>query len=462
MTGIVGINLHGVTDYGTQMPFLDMMRSARPWYAWEGQPLAQTIFDIQDVARPYIDDHNFTLTWVGSGTPILTGASDNRVSGPNQITFDWRGFLGIIKPVPDIRNLKLGRTDRLGGLRNGTLFNNDFAQFNKGRAFLRFMDWQRINNSTQVHWTDRPLFKQDTWAEGNGVPLEVCIRLCNRLKTPGWFNIPHMATDDYAIKMATMLRDRMEPTVPIYIEYSNEVWNYLFDQARYVHALLDLPGNDPDDFRKLLRGYAERSGELFQIFKRILGDRVKTVLATQTDAWACEQVLAETRADCIAITSYFGHGLQREPECLARIEAADMAVVVIDNMLWSDNNNWSIPTWVKKIKEISAVASKYGARMMIYEGGFHAQDAGIGTPKTQAAVLAYHLSDRQAQNYITMMNEWRKLPNAGPFSLYADVGPWTKDGAWTLAQTYGQLLFPAAQRIGDLADATSPWWEGKP
>ena len=99
---------------------------------------------------------------------------------------------------------------------------------------LRFMPWMKINGSLQKEWQDRstPWFFSQGW--DNGVALEYAIQLCNLLSADAWFCAPHQADDDYMTRFAEMARDHLDPALKVYVEYSNEVWNWGFAQSHYI------------------------------------------------------------------------------------------------------------------------------------------------------------------------------------------------------------------------------------
>ncbi len=57
-----------------------------------------------------------------------------------------------------------------------------------------------------------------------GVAIEYMIALSNILGASPWFGLPKAASlsDDYITKFATMVRDRLNPNIVIYIEYRDE------------------------------------------------------------------------------------------------------------------------------------------------------------------------------------------------------------------------------------------------
>jgi hypothetical protein len=97
---------------------------------------------------------------------------------------------------------------------------------------LRFMDFTQTNGSTVVNWSDRTLPTEPT-AATTGVSWEDVITLANDLNKGIWINVPAMATDDYVTQLATLIKNTLNPGLPIYVEYSNEVWNSGFSQYTY-------------------------------------------------------------------------------------------------------------------------------------------------------------------------------------------------------------------------------------
>ena len=101
-----------------------------------------------------------------------------------------------------------------------------------GPDVLRFMDFTQTNNNPDVNWSDRTLPMQPRGAT-NGVSWEDVITLADDLGKGVWINVPAGATDDYVTQLATLVKNTLTPGLPVYVEYSNEVWNYSFGQATY-------------------------------------------------------------------------------------------------------------------------------------------------------------------------------------------------------------------------------------
>ena len=87
------------------------------------------------------------------------------------------------------------------------------------------------NGSEIRTWDDRPKPDDATFSK-KGVALEVMIDLCNRQQADAWFCMPHLADDDYVRNFARTVKEQLDPSRKVYVEYSNEVWNSQFPQTR--------------------------------------------------------------------------------------------------------------------------------------------------------------------------------------------------------------------------------------
>jgi hypothetical protein len=100
-------------------------------------------------------------------------------------------------------------------------------------SIIRFMEWTQTNDNFDVHWNDTtPLYwPQYTTPKHN--PWETIPLIVNQLNrsTDIWINIPASASNDYVLNLAQLMFKQLKSNINIYIEYSNEVWNYRFPQA---------------------------------------------------------------------------------------------------------------------------------------------------------------------------------------------------------------------------------------
>lgn len=64
------------------------------------------------------------------------------------------------------------------------------------------------------------------------IPFEVMVDLANTLNIPLWLNIPPFYTPASVTSLITYMRDNLIPN--LYLEFSNELWNFAFPQGQWV------------------------------------------------------------------------------------------------------------------------------------------------------------------------------------------------------------------------------------
>lgn len=251
------------------------------------------------------------------------------------------------------------------------LFHPDYLAFLRDFQVIRFMPMSGITRNPIRHWEQRPKLMAATWG-GNygsrGVPLEIMVELANRLRKDVWFNIPHAADDTYVREFATYVRQHLHPTAKVYLEYSNEVWNTVFDHGEYLRQQGVARGLHVDVEEAGLRYYVQRAQEVFAIWGKAFGgtERLVRVLGSwdmQPDY--SRRLLALNHAyrgvDALAIAPYFGvalpelHAAQSVDEVFALLQAAD--------------RHRSVPSILQKVREHAAIARAFGVRLLAYEAG---------------------------------------------------------------------------------------------
>src|SRR6202044_2970082 len=91
--------------------------------------------------------------------------------------------------------------------------------------------------------------------------------------------IPHRATDECVRSIAAHFEKHLDPALIITFEYSNECWNYGFQQTAYCRAQgQSIPNMDPGSW------YGYRSAQCMKIVHDIFAahSRWRGCLATQT------------------------------------------------------------------------------------------------------------------------------------------------------------------------------------
>lgn len=229
---------------------------------------------------------------------------------------------------------------------------------------LRFMDWGATNNNTVAIWTDRTKTSYFTYGRSTGVPYEVMIQLANLTNKDVWVCVPHAADDNYVTQMATLFHNQLKPGLTVYLEYSNEVWNWLFQQAHYNNNNRPLNLNYG-------RAYSEKAKRVFNIWHNVWGaqkTRVKRVLGLQAgNNGLNQQMMAQLKSDdwdMASPTYYFGldHGATGNPVLNAASTAQD--VVLNARNAWMNNFRFNV-------RQDYRDAKLFNKTIVAYEGGQH-------------------------------------------------------------------------------------------
>jgi hypothetical protein len=362
----LAFGLSGISDWSTEMPFLDLMKTARPWIGhsattWEAMPTDQlvsggyldangwpthipagmtSVGNIWDWGNSADDPKAaasragiYVLTYEGKGTLELPGMqilsqSDGRIVVQN--VSGGTMAINITATDPDhtgnyIHNISLVAQKYEGLHDAGEIFNPDFLSVVQDARELRFMDWMGTNGVTQASWDTRPEVGDANWSS-KGVPVEVMVQLANQTGTEPWFNMPMGADEAYIRNFATYVRDHLNPGLKVHVEYSNETWNWSFSQTQWLATQAQAvwgaaPGGSAWlDYGAML---ATKSALIWDdVFGSAAHARVDNVMATQTaNAWISDHLLTaplwqshdpsgyvapSSVFDSLAVTTYFG------------------------------------------------------------------------------------------------------------------------------------------------------------
>lgn len=503
--GQMAINLADVNDWSTQQPFLDVFKTARPWIGhrprtWggadhedleaagyldpDGWPVAippelrsiGTLI-LTDLPPEAVDTAGrYRLTFDGDGIVEVGGRARKVRYGKGEVRFDFtpgQGGVDIRIQKTDrnrtgdyVRNIRVVKEEHADALDKGALFNPVWTDKIRGFAALRFMDWMRTNNSEQAEWADRPRVSHYSWARF-GVPAEVMIALANQMQADAWFNMPHKATDDYVHNFARLVHDRLDPDRRAYVEYSNEVWNWTFQQAHYADAKARELWDGARDV--WLQYYGARAAEIGLIWAEEFGldasDRLIRVAATQTGWLGLEEQILEARLwrarnparprpatlfDAYAVTGYFGGILgteQRAPMMLDWLRqskdlagddgdiyafaSAQAGVELQDGLVSGDPADTLADLLGRVLPYHAEVARREGLELIMYEGGSHV--AGIGPMADNRELtdffVHFNYTPEMAALYEQLIAGWHQL-GGGVFGVYSDVQKTSKWGSW--------------------------------
>lgn len=522
----LGMGLSGVTDYSSQLPFLDLFKTARPWIpqsnsTWDTQEASLLDLDadgwvrslpatqnqtspprytrvgtlmLRDIPNAY-PPGRYVVLYEGTGTMSYGFAArkldELSTSGRDVIEVNSSGdglYVQITETDPQqtgdyLRNIRVYREADLPLVELGLTFNPEFLQKIQTFGSLRFMDWMRTNGSQQQTWDQRPTAQDAVWSTERGVPVEVMVELANQTGVSPWFNMPHQATDEYIRQFAEYVRDHLDPKLTVYVEFSNEVWNWMFPQTQYADQQSRARwGNVEGGW---LQWYGMRTAEMSQIWKTTFGNqsnRVRSVLSTQTGWRGLENYLLDTPAwvqeghapaytyvDAYAITGYFsgGLGLANNAEVVKSWLAdpdggfAKAFQQLRDGGLLPDRD--SLVDTIANFNYHSAIAQARDLQLVAYEGGQHIVNYGtIANTSTDDEILtqffiALNRRPEMQQLYEELLEGW-KAAGGTLFSHFVDVGLPSRYGSWGALETLFQTTSPKYAALMDFIDRYDRWW----
>jgi len=462
----LGINLSGIVDWNTEHPFVDVFRLSRAWISQkEGQPWGKgPKLELDErgwVKRLEPDCFAETLILTGGHAPLgdyvclYEGEGEIKFGAKSKVLSTSAGRIVVhIDGSKEATFLSIRKTNPANPVRNIRVLMPGFektyqteqfspAFLNRWRGFntIRFMDWIDTNGSKQKDWADRPRLGDATWAI-KGVPVEVMVVLCNRLKASPWFCMPHLASDDYVRQFAAMVKEKLDPSLHVYIEYSNEVWNGIFAQHRYAEEQAKKIGLGPKErpWEGAAMFYARRSVEIFAIWERVFGghSRLVRVIAWQAASgayWTDNMLLAQAdtarHCDALAIAPYISFMPSPENKALRSDEVAKWTV---DQVLDRVETN-ALPQSIGWMKTQKAVADKYGLKLVCYEAGQHL--VGVGGGENNEALtkllIAANRHPRMGAIYRKYLNAWRDL-GGDLICIFSSVAASSKWGSWGLLE----------------------------
>ena len=408
----IATNMSGFADWGVERPMKNLFKHIRPepipftttCFCWSLPVLDQMAFDANGypthipqttsagsntVLRYVISSESetgtnlqmgqqYVLLYDGAGTVNVGGgvAITSNTAGRIQfsVTANYNLFIEILASTlgNNIRNIRLLRlADETANLTTNPFYQGFVDKIAPFKA-LRFMDWGATNSNPVTNWANRSSTTYFTYATPTGVPYEVMIQLANQTQKDVWICMPHAADDNYITQMATLFRDNLNPNLNVYLEYSNEVWNWIFEQSHYND------NNRPSNLN-YGRAYAEKAKHTFAIWHNVFGaqkSRVKRVLGIQvTYNYLNEQILSQLNQDDWdygSPTHYYGldHSATANPV----LSAASTPQDIINNA----RNSWYAGK--SAFKQDYNQITLFGKQIITYEGGQHFVGNVFGIP----------------------------------------------------------------------------------
>ncbi|MDD2797671.1 MAG: PKD domain-containing protein [Bacteroidales bacterium] len=361
---------------------------------------------------------DYVFKYDGEGTFAFQGCSITN-SAPGRIVFrcvsgSVNFAMSYSKAGNNVRNIRLLRIEDEFADLNANPFSKEFLDRIEPFAGLRFMEWTNTNGSPLEHWNQRGTENLWTYSGARGVPYEVMIKLANLTKKDVWVCVPHLADDDYVTQMATLFRDQLNPGLKVYLEYSNELWNWTFSQSLWNSA------NKPYNL-SFGRAAAEKAKHVFQIWHSVFGSekgRVQRLLGLQGGyTELSEDIMSQLSNDDwdLASTSFYYSLDHADVGALANpvLDASSTAADIIAN----SRNKWNRDKPMQK--RLFNCAKLYGKSIIGYEGGQHFVGTVIGGTNYP---------------YQEKMYDAQTCPEM--YQLYSDVLADLRDNGCVLAMNY--------------------------
>jgi hypothetical protein len=504
----VGMNVPSLNYYTPALAFSDVMSTASDLLSysltkddWDSQVMKSIPVDPQGwpLEIPYsvggdpqgfrflVNNYykgDYVVLFDGEGE-MTWGGVDSKVSGGLTYLFlNGKGgnvWASVSRSVKGnhIRNMRIVPADFAEKPERLARFDPLYVKGLQPFHAIRFMDWTNTNNSEQKEWADRT--RPDYYSQGakKGMSWEYAIDLANAVHADAWICVPHQASDDYIRKLAQLFLKKLDPGLKLYVEYSNEIWNWGFQQSQYV--IKNAPGAEPH----VVQGLREIGGKYcgnpeeachpekdawmiartFKIFSEVWKDQRKRLVkvAAVQHAWVDNtrrilKYLFEDDgigADAVSPAGYFGFTEENHKTWNAmdpKKVTPEMILAGAGEAMEKNEMQWS--------RETAKWAKAYNVDYVVYEGGQHMQPFNQGEWGYNQAVWDAQIHpgmyDLYMKNFASMQEVGCKL-----FMAFSYVGlreiRW---GSWghleRLEDVNAKDLKEIAPKYKALLDANTP------
>jgi hypothetical protein len=469
----VGVNLSNVADYSTELVFTNAFLQCREWISsnasgtgpWDtgvnipqrpdGYPV-QVPFQVGGSAPQIVKTllvwdlfsatptGKYRLKSKGKGKIRLSNGAMGEFNSPVDVLVSVNN--GVILEIlssdinDPVREIQFILPDYVNDAQNKT-FTNKFTGFISDFQVIRFMDFTHTNGSRIKNWNERTPVHYYTQSRVGGVAWEYVVQLANETGKDVWINIPHLATDTYIDSLARLIHSRLNPSLKIYVEYSNELWNGAFSQHHDCAALAQGLGFTGQPWERTWKYTVKRSADVFSIFKNAYSDDQRLVFVIPSQAanvWLSEELISyfddplynphQIKPDAIAIAPYFGHDVANNLVNQNKVQSASISEIL------NDLEN-SIPESLDWIEDHKTLAYKYKLRLIAYEGGQHlvATGSNLNNDLLTQKLISTNRNAGMLELYCGYMDAWYDA--AGDlFCHFNSVQAYTRYGSWGLME----------------------------
>ena len=520
----LGVNLEGLSDWARLQPFVDVMKTSRPWGTadapWDekaavdaqGWPTgdAGVVVIIRTIepgdeakAYRYVTPGVYKLRFTGRATVTPAASPDVQVrnyaydqatnksqaevvvgSNATQLMLTFRN---TVKGVKDV-------TLRMPNHDDTQMFTKQFIQALQPFQVVRFMDFLRTNDNATVNWSERTWPSSATQAGPKGAAYEYATQVANQLGKDIWINIPAQATDAYIRTLAQLMKLKLAPGRNVYVEYSNELWNYQFSQATYnmnaavaeaiagdttltkgqrcTQAQFDAYSGECNPYWAGYYRVGKRTVQIARIFSEVFGaaalnKQVRVVYPTQfANPGVAEQVLKNI-ATYRATPRSLIYGVATAPYFYLSDELAGSATATKDQVLQSLEASLRTedePMFAAAVKENGAMVRKpytggnytgashkaladyYGIKSLAYEGGPDLRQSDAN----RAVKVAANRDSKMGELVRSELSQWFGCGN-DVFMHFSLSSAWDRYGYWGLTNDPADLSGPKYKVASDIA-----------
>lgn len=455
---IAAMNIGGLAYYSPERYFANLLAGSSWQMGWTDIPASGLSSDGMPLSVPTDQEATISLgrsnanllgkdvtircTFTGEGTFDIRGARGGTTKASSgSVEFEWPGnvtggYIGVkfTNPAKPVRGLDCREKD----MDRSAVFAPEFIESIKPYSALRFMDWQNINGNLPIKWADRRLPASTSQMGPDGVAIEHMVDLSNKVAADPWFSVPWNADDAYVRNFAILVRDRLAKDRKVYVELSNEVWNYMFPVTHQAVAEGEARNLNPaNKWEGALNRYGQKSAEVLKVWTEVFAaepQRLVRVVSLQHFSDNGDLVLgfqgAARYVDAVATAPYFGYDLFSGDRAQER--NLDVLFPILTQMAKSAISHEGV--------RAKAMADKYKKRYIAYEAGQH-----IVHPDDVAIVEKLNRDPRMYDIYRQYLADWKAL-TGDTLALYNSGGSISKYGAWGIREYAGQPLSETPKR----------------
>jgi hypothetical protein len=298
------------------------------------------------------------------------------------------------------------------------------------------------------------------------------VALANRSRKSPHFNMPLLYTEEYARGFASYVRDTLDPSLRVNVEYSNEVWNWGFPQAEYAHELGQ--ARWPGVGSAWVQFGADRTDDMCRIWKEAFAgqeSRLRCLISPQT-GW---RDLAETVLDCparqleapergacyqhadaINITGYFSGCLPQNEDIIrswlaeGRASALDHGFRQLEHGGLIAECDDSLDRTISTYAYFKRLAARRGLELYVYESGTHFEYSGGDDVRDFLVDLTRdaRMHDLYMRNFVSF-----RVLGGRTLNVWGWIAP---NDAWANSDSSLDLTHPKYRAILDFFAATMP------